>query len=81
MLWDGHSMRSVARQTGVNKTTVWRLRTYIDEAVADAAYDPTLGISTPKCPCGQDSRHRGWCSWRFSKSKARKAFMREWHRQ
>lgn len=63
---EGYSTRAAARVAGVSKLTAWL---YLRNM-------PDLN-----CPCGRPmAGHRGWCSFRFSRSPARQKFMRQWHK-
>lgn len=53
----GATVRKVAVRAHVAKATAKR-------------YRPT---AVPDCPCGQPAGHRGWCSFRFSRSTRRQA--------
>lgn len=57
----GYSRRAVARIAGCTSNTAVRYgRIYVPYS---------------KCPCGKDSKHQGWCKFRFSHSPSRQAFM------
>lgn len=62
-LRSGMSIRAAARYAGVARAT---------------AHKYSHGVSA-RCPCGDDARHRGWCSYRVSRSPRRRAFLRLWH--
>lgn len=65
LLADGESVRKIARAVGCAKPTVGRY--------AKLYRVPVL------CPCGKDSRHNGWCSWRYLRSPARQAWIQSYH--
>ncbi len=70
-----HSIKGAARIVGCANNTAMAYR----EAVI-ASHEDLDGVP-PKCPCGQNSGHRGWCSHRYSNSPRRQEFMRNWHLQ
>jgi hypothetical protein len=55
---DGTSVRKISRDLGISSNTVKR---YIKNQPAAL------------CKCGQISKHRGWCSFRYASSLARQA--------
>lgn len=63
----GHSIRYIAREAGMSKETVTKIR------------DLWCSKEKLKCGCGGKYGHRGWCSWRLQHSEKREAFMRKWH--
>jgi hypothetical protein len=58
----GLSLRAAARAAGVHRAT----------AKAHAAV-----LAARRCPCGDPAGHRGWCWWRFERSRARKRLLSE----
>lgn len=64
LLREGKSVRQVALAVGCVKNTVTR-------------YRRVLNVSA-RCGCGQDSRHNGWCAWRYNESVERQRWMRVW---
>lgn len=58
----GYSHRAVSRIVGCNRNTAIRYR--------------RLFVPKAKCPCGKDSKHNGWCKFRFSHSPRRQEYMR-----
>ena len=61
----GESIRKAAAAAGCAKRTVERIIVVMRPPLGD-------------CPCGLPWGHRNWCSYRFSKSPARRSFMAEW---
>lgn len=58
----GMSVRRVASSLQIAKDTA-------------RTYRPTGSFL---CACGRDSKHQGWCSWRFQQSEGRRAWHRKW---
>ncbi len=71
-IWEGGSLRGIARELGISKDTVSSYRKlWLSH---DFKIDP--------CPCGQEAVHRGWCSVRFARSPRRQAVLAAmWERQ
>jgi len=69
LLVHGFGNREIARRTGAHTATVARAR---------HVFQVEIGI-TFFCPCGDPATHRGWCRFRFRRSRPRQAFMRRWH--
>jgi hypothetical protein len=59
----GQSVRQVATAMNLSKVTVQRYRKLWLEG----------GGVVPRCDCGQDAGHKGWCQTRFKESSARQA--------
>lgn len=60
----GHSLREVCKLVGIHIVTAAKYR---------RSARPSL------CRCGRDSKHQGWCWWRYQQSPKRQEFMRQWH--
>lgn len=60
----GLSLRTVCRIVGLQKATATKYR---------------RSVAACPCPCGQDSKHRGWCWYRYQNSPKRQEFMKRWH--
>jgi transposase-like protein len=73
MLLKGNSIRESARMAGMSKDTVAKL---FPRLLAELSRS---GRGDIYCPCGRKSPHRGWCSYRFENSPARKAVMAKMH--
>lgn len=72
LLTPGLTLRKIARLLKISPQTA---RRYKNKLVPD-------GISfLAKCVCGRKFGHRGWCAFRFSKSRVRQRFMKNWHNQ
>lgn len=67
LLKTGISNRAVCRQLGLHRDTVGKYRRHLEAA---------SGVIL--CACGLPSKHRGWCSHRFSQSVARQDFIKGW---
>lgn len=74
LLMAGFSVRETARSVGCSKVTVGQYRKLIAAAEHCGLDDARL----PKCSCGLPSGHKGWCSFRVSKSAARQKFLDRW---
>lgn len=74
-LMDGRSVRDTARLVGCSKVTVSQYRKII--RVAEMWGED---LRLPKCACGQNSGHRGWCAVRYARSPKRQDFMKQWRR-
>lgn len=74
-LMAGRSVRDTAKLVGCSKVTVSQYRKLIRAA---ELWGEKLRL--PKCECGQNSGHRGWCRVRFAKSVKRQEFMQQWRR-
>jgi len=72
-LMAGRSIRETARLVGCSKVTVSQYRKLI--RVAEMFGED---IRLPKCECGQNAGHRGWCRVRFARSERRQCFMQQW---
>lgn len=68
MLLAGCSNRAMEKAKLCTKDTARNIRRKLEK----------LLNATIRCPCGQPATHQGWCSLRYSKSPARKAFIKEW---
>lgn len=65
---EGLSNREVARQMGIHKDNVAKIR---KQAKND------IGM-TFLCKCGLEGNHKGWCSHRYSMSEKRQDFINKW---
>lgn len=77
-LINGKGIRETARDLSISSNTVLR---YADTLrwLTKQGYDE---FSIPEnCLCGQPWGHRGWCSYRFSRSEKRQQFMKKWHQK
>lgn len=66
LLRQGNNIRETSRLTGAAKNTVTSVYKEINEDL--------------KCKCGKNLLHRGWCSFRVSKSKKRQIFLKQWNK-
>lgn len=66
-LQSGASVREAAKEVGVAKKTVLRIRERIKEELPE------------KCGCGRPAGHKGWCKGRLAKSPERQAVVRGLH--
>jgi transposase len=66
-LKSGESVREAAKEVGVAKNTVLRIRERIKEELPE------------KCGCGRPAGHKGWCKGRLAKSPERQAVVRGLH--
>ncbi len=64
----GKSARQIGRTFGIGQKT----------AIVLCREFRNLGLIS-NCPCGKVGGHKGWCSFRFTKSDKRKAFVDQWH--
>lgn len=70
-----HSIRQVSKISGYAKNTVCGLARKFNVILG------SKGLDKLKCKCGKDLvSHRGWCSYRFNKSKSRQTFIKNWNK-
>lgn len=69
----GCTIREVAKSVGMAINTAMHVRRNCIEG------GELSGLPPIKCPCGEPTGHRGWCSYRVSYSSKRQAFLKRWH--
>ena len=75
LLMQGRSVRQVAAEVGCSKVTVSHYRKLL-AAIEFVGGDARL----PKCECGQEAGHNGWCRIRYLRSPRRQEVLARWRR-
>lgn len=74
LLLNSVSVRKTAATVGVSPVTVTRYRKIIQGLVL-LSDDEEL----PRCKCGGELGHQGWCKWRYDRSERRQRTLKALH--